>query len=208
MPEKDFSSLPPFPWSGCGANKERVGSRFSLYPLDNNYSQIILESLARIEASKIFSQTDALSTLFRGNLTHIFDCLSAFFIGAYRDERHLCLEGLVSCGCPGDCDSDSPPPTDDKRLNRFKLTKRDFPLKAKLSLYPLGIVDYLPIIAKVIRLAEQMGLNPRVIHYVTRIDGAALKIFDYLEAAAMIVQKEVSHFVLHFTLSAGSHTLE
>ncbi|MDR1676791.1 MAG: Ykof family thiamine-binding protein [Deltaproteobacteria bacterium] len=212
MSEIDRQDHHSFPWTGCGSNKNLAGCRFSLYPLDSRYQEIILGSLNQIDTSKVWKQTDALSTVYRGNLTQVFDCLSAVFIKAYQSDLHLCLEAQVSQGCPGDVDTDSPDITDEVRLNRSGLKNTDFFVKAKLALYPLGLADYLPDIAAAFHLAEKYGLNPRIIHYATRIEGPVLTVFDYLEEISALPFKSgnqrVSHQTLHFTISVGSPTTE
>jgi uncharacterized protein YqgV (UPF0045/DUF77 family) len=127
---------------------------------------------------------------------------------AYHKGLHLCLEAQVSCGCPGDDNIDSPPPTDDLLINRPKIKDSLFSVKAKLALYPLGEKDYLPIIAEAFRMAETSNLNPRIIHYATRIDGPVLTVFDYLESVSSMAIQKVGHHSLHFTISVGSPTKE
>ncbi|MDR3134803.1 MAG: Ykof family thiamine-binding protein [Deltaproteobacteria bacterium] len=208
MPENRQKGDPFFPWPGCGADAALAGCRFSLYPLSDGYKAIILGSLAKVDRSKIWAGTDALSTVYRGRLSQVFDCLSAAFVGAYREGLHMCLEAQASLGCPGDDGADSPSATDDIPINRPRLGEAAFPAKAKLALYPLGIADYLPIIAEAFRLAEKAGLNPRIIHYATRVEGPVLKVFDCLESVSAMAQGQVGHHVLSFTVSVGSLTQE
>ena len=159
MPENNQKGEPPspssFPWTGCGSDADLAGCRFSLYPLNDDYKAIILGSLSKVDLSKVWAGTDALSTVYRGRLSQVFDCLSAVFVGAYRPGLHACLEAQASLGCPGDDDTDRPGSTDDVPANRPTLGEAAFPVKAKLALYPLGIADYLPPIADAFRLAEE-----------------------------------------------------
>jgi uncharacterized protein YqgV (UPF0045/DUF77 family) len=208
MPKTDLNSKPSYPWTGCGADKELAGCRFSLYPLDNRYPEIILGSLKQVDTSKVWSQTDSLSTVYRGRIKQIFDCLSAVYVRAYREDLHLCLEGQASCGCPGDVTSDSPLPSDDIPANRPCIANNNFTVKAKLALYPMGLADYLPIIADVFYLADSLALNPSIIHYATSIEGPVLKVFDYLATVSEQTIHKVNHFALHFTVSVNSPTNE
>jgi hypothetical protein len=70
--------------------------------------EIILGSLKQINTPRVWSQTDALSTVYRGRLNHVFDCLSTAFIRSFQKGLHLCLEAQASCGCPGDDDNTAP----------------------------------------------------------------------------------------------------
>ncbi|MDR2387902.1 MAG: Ykof family thiamine-binding protein [Deltaproteobacteria bacterium] len=208
MPDCGPKSHHDYPWTGCGSNKDLAGCRFSLYPLDRSYEEIILGALSKVDLSKIWSQTEALSTVYRGRLSQVFDCLSAVFVYSFRENLHVCLEAQAILGCPGDDDTDQPPPLDDLTVNRKDLEGQDFLVKAKLALYPLGRPDYLPIIAQAFHLAEKADLKPKIIHYATKIDGPVLKVFDYLKEVLAITQGKVNHQALHFTVSVNSPTVE
>ncbi|MDR2366616.1 MAG: Ykof family thiamine-binding protein [Deltaproteobacteria bacterium] len=208
MPKSDQKDPTAFPWTGCGTDRDLAGCRFSLYPLDGNYADIILGSLAKVNRSKIRAGTDALSTFYRGRLSQVFDCLSALFAHAYREGLHMCLEAQAMLGCPGDDDTDVPGVADDVPLNRPGVAGMGFGVLAKLALYPLGVPDYLPIIAEAFGLAEGAGLRPRIVHYATRVEGPVLRVFDYLESVSRMAHGRVGHHALHFTVSVGSPTQE
>jgi uncharacterized protein YqgV (UPF0045/DUF77 family) len=172
--------------------------------MDSSFETIILNSLSSLDTSKVFHETDDLSTVYRGRLKHVFDCMGALFVKAWVPGLHLALEGQASRGCPGDVDADSYLALDDIPLNRPKLKNHDITLSSKLALYPLGTPDYIDLIAEVVRMAQRANLSPRTIHYATRIEGKALQVLDFLEDVARYAQDKSSHYVLHFTLSTGS----
>lgn len=120
----------------------------------------------------------------------------------------MALEGQFSKGCPGDTDGDSLLDREGEAPNRAKIQDRHFPVLCKLALYPMGTGDYIDEIAKVWRMAEAEGLNPKTIHYATRIEGDVQKVFDYLEEVCRLMEQSVSHYILHFTLSVNSPTNE
>lgn len=110
-------------------------------------------------------------------------------------------------GCPGDTDGDSLLDREGEAPNRAKTQDRHFPVLCKLALYPMGTGDYIDEIAKVWRMAEAEGLNPKTIHYATRIEGDVQKVFDYLEEVCRLMEQSVPHYILHFTLSVNSPTM-
>ena len=57
-------------------------------------------------------------------------------------------------------------------------------------------------------MAQDEGLNPKTIHYATRISGDVHQVFDYLEAVCRRMEEAVPHYILHFTLSVNSPTQE
>lgn len=196
------------PWEGRGTNLDISGCRFSLYPMTDNFVSVILGSLEKTDTSAVWSQSDALSTVYRGKLPYVADAVRALFINAWQPEVHMALEGQFSKGCPGDTDGDSLLDREGEAPNRAKIQDRHFPVLCKLALYPMGTGDYIDEIAKVWRIAEAEGLNPKTIHYATRIEGDVQKVFDYLEEVCRLMEQSVPHYILHFTLSVNSPTNE
>lgn len=196
------------PWEGRGTNLDISGCRFSLYPMTDNFVSVILGALEKTDTSAVWSQSDALSTVYRGKLPYVADAVRALFINAWQPEVHMALEGQFSKGCPGDTDGDSLLDQEGEAPNRAKIQDRHFPVLCKLALYPMGTGDYIDEIAKVWRMAEAEGLNPKTIHYATRIEGDVQKVFDYLEEVCRLMEQSVPHYILHFTLSVNSPTNE
>lgn len=196
------------PWEGRGTNLDISGCRFSLYPMTDNFVSVILGALEKTDTSAVWSQSDALSTVYRGKLPYVADAVRALFINAWQPEVHMALEGQFSKGCPGDTDGDSLLDREGEAPNRAKTQDRHFPVLCKLALYPMGTGDYIDEIAKVWRMAEAEGLNPKTIHYATRIEGDVQKVFDYLEEVCRLMEQSVPHYILHFTLSVNSPTNE
>ena len=196
------------PWEARGTNLDISGCRFSLYPMTDNFVSVILGALEKTDTSAVWSQSDALSTVYRGKLPYVADAVRALFINAWQPEVHMALEGQFSKGCPGDTDGDSLLDREGEAPNRAKIQDRHFPVLCKLALYPMGTGDYIDEIAKVWRMAEAEGLNPKTIHYATRIEGDVQKVFDYLEEVCRLMEQSVPHYILHFTLSVNSPTNE
>ena len=178
------------PWEGRGTNLDISGCRFSLYPMTDNFVSVILGALEKTDTSAVWGQSRAL------------------FNNAWQPEEHMALEGQFSKGCPGDTDGDSLLDREGEAPNRAKIQDRHFPVLCKLALYPMGTGDYIDEIAKVWRMAEAEGLNPKTIHYATRIEGDVQKVFDYLEEVCRLMEQSVPHYILHFTLSVNSPTNE
>ena len=196
------------PWSGRGTKLDISGCRFSLYPMDSDLVSIILGALEKTDTSAVLSQSDALSTVYRGRLPDVADAVKGLFINAWRPGVHMALEGQFSKGCPGDCDGDSLLDRQGPAPNQALAAERHFPVLCKLALYPMGVGDYIDQIAQVWRMAEDAGLAPVTIHYATRISGDVHQVFDYLEAVCRRMEETVPHYILHFTLSVNSPTQE
>lgn len=192
----------------CGIKKEITGCRFSLYPMDSDFVSIILDALKQTDTSAIWSQSDALSTVYRGKLTYVIDAVKGLFMNAWKEHVHMTLEGQISKGCPGDTAGDTKLDYTGDAPNKSSLQDMHFPALCKLSLYPMGTGDYMDSISQVVSMAEELGLKPESIHYATRIRGDIHLIFDYLESVSRLMETTVPHYILHFTVSVNSPTNE
>ena len=194
----------------CGQEDVRkliTGCRFSLYPMDSQFVPLILGALEKTDTSAVWSQSDALSTVYRGKLPYVADAVRALFVNAYRPGVHMAMEGQLSRGCPGDI-------AGDMRLDREGVAPNEgagdvhFPALCKFALYPMGVADYMPHIVKAVELAKDYGLETTSIYYATRVSGDIQDIFSYLQAVCAATEQNVSHYVIHFTLSVNSPTKE
>ena len=197
------------PWAGRGTDLDISGCRFTLYPMSDDFIDIILGALERTDTSYVWSQTDALSTVYRGKLPYVMDAVAALFANAWREGVHMAIEGQISKGCPGDISGDSVLTcTGDAPNARVVAERGDHPVHAKFALYPLGVEDYIDDIAQVWRLAERRGLRPTSVHYCTRLEGTISEVFAFLQEVCELMEKTVSHYVVHFTMNVNSPTEE
>lgn len=201
---------PDLPWAGRGTDLPISGCRFTLYPMCDNFIDIILGGLERVDTSAVWSETDALSTVYRGKLDYVMDAVSALFASAWTEGVHMAIEGQVSKGCPGDVSGDSKLTYEGEAPNRAIVEAATQPCLCKLALYPMGVGDYIDDIARVWRVAEDRGLNPQTIHYATRIEGSIRDVFAYLTDVCKLMEasESVHHYVLHFTINVNSPTVE
>ena len=201
---------PDLPWAGRGTELPIAGCRFTLYPMSDKCIEIILGSLEKTNTSAVWSETDALSTVYRGKLPYVADAVQALFLNAYRPGVHMALEGQFSKGCPGDVSGDSVLNREGEAPNAALVKDIHFPVHCKLALYPLGDAQYIDEIAKVWYMAQDEGLNPKTIHYATRIDGDVQDVFTYLTHVCELMENApaVHHYVLHFTMNCNSPTEE
>ena len=201
---------PDLPWAGRGTDLPISGCRFTLYPMCDNFIDIILGGLERVDTSAVWSETDVLSTVYRGKRDYVMDAVSALFASAWTEGVHMAIEGQVSKGCPGDVSGDSKLTYEGEAPNHAIVEAATQPCLCKLALYPMGVGDYIDDIARVWRMAEDRGLNPQTIHYATRIEGSIHDVFAYLTDVCKLMEasESVHHYVLHFTINVNSPTVE
>ncbi len=190
---------------GCGASLDITGCRFFIAPMCNDYVERILGAVERVNTKKIWSATDATSTVYRGKRIHVVDCVKACFVQAYHKDIHMVMEATFSKGCPGDSDADCFVSEDDVLLNACE---QSFNVLAKIAFYPLGIPNYMEHIAKVVNIAVDMGVYVKSSHYVTILEGDVNDVFTYIEKLLAYADENISHHVLELTLSVNSPTKE
>ena len=198
---------------GCGADKEGMGSatgitgcRFSLSPMTDSFVEIILDAVKKTRTDKVWQETGKLSTIYRGRQIHVEDALKGCFINAYREGVHMTLEATYSKGCPGDIKGDSFMAADDELLNEPEIKDVHFPVAAKISLYPMGIPDYMKYIAEVVNHAIDLGIYEKSAHYCTVLNCDVQQLFDYIHYVNSYCGEKLSHYIFEVTISVNSPT--
>jgi uncharacterized protein YqgV (UPF0045/DUF77 family) len=181
-----------------------TGCRFSLYPMSNDYVDIILGSVGKVDTSKVWSSTDHMGTVYRGRQSHVLDCARAVFVHAWREDVHITGEFTFSKGCPADTDADRFLANDDVMCN--STAKGDFSAAACIAFYAFGVGNYIDHIRYVIELAEKRGLKPKTAHYGTMLEGSAAALFAYFDELLGYAYKHIPHYTLEAALSVNSPT--
>ncbi len=208
MKEKQYVSYGSCCAGSCGASKDITGCRFSLSPMSDDYIAIILGALEKVDTSKVWSNTERLSSLYRGKREHVIDAVKACFVHAWKKDVHMTMEMTFSKGCPGDTDAESYLAENADLLNEAGMQNIHFPVDCKISLYPMGVDNYMSYIANVVNKAVDQGLYAGSSHYVTVLKGDVHDLFAYFAWVNEYCANELSHYVFEVTLSVNSPTAE
>lgn len=187
----------------CGPSRI-AGCQFTLFPMSSNFVEIILSALEETDTSKVWKNTDDVTTCVRGKIVHIFDVTKAIFLHAAKTGEHVAMTGTFSIGCPGDSSGDNYMDETDEPLNERKSLSISQSAGCKFALYPLGREDYMGSIYEQIDLSKNGTVKVSPSHYCTRLDGDVHDIFKAMEDAFDRVQQQVSHVTMTFTISANS----
>lgn len=189
----------------CGTSKI-AGASFTISPMSDDFVNIILSSLEKVDTSKVWMKTDDVTTTVRGKLVHVFDVTKAIFMLAAKTGEHVSFQATYSLGCPGDSEGDVYMAEDDEPAN-MKLTQDVHQyVAAKFSLYPLGGGNYMDIIYDQIEAMKKF-VEVKHAHYSTRLDGDVKDIFTGLESAfRATVDGGSNHTVMTVSISANSPT--
>jgi energy-coupling factor transport system substrate-specific component len=189
----------------CGTSNI-VGVRFAVYPMADNFVEIIKGALKNTDTSKVWMETDDVTTCVRGRSEHVFDVAKAVFVQAAKSGTHVVFNGTFSIGCPGDSEGDTYMSENDVRLNEEASRKEAVEAASHFALYPLNNPDYMQVIADQAALAEEHGTFTKGVHYASRLDGDANDVFRTLEEAFVRASesKERAHVTMTAAVSANS----
>lgn len=185
-----------------------TGCRISYYPMSDNFENIILNAVKKIDTSAVWSKTDLFSTVYRGEQANVIDACRALFIAAYQKDVHSVCELTLSKGCPGDVDKDVLRMKEVTCPNQDMTKDGDFLVQCKYSFYSFGIDSYMKEILEIVRLANKYNLNPQSDHYVTSIEGSANDLFAYFDEVLAYAHANLAHYVLEVTMSLNSPSLK
>lgn len=215
MPEKEYVTYGQSSGCGCGcgcggtdASRAITGCRFSLNVMTDRFIDVILGSLAKTNTEKVWSMTDKLSTVYRGRQIHVEDAVKACFVHAFTPGVHMTMEATFSRGCPGDTDADNLMLEDDEAVNAAGMADIHFPVNCKISLYPMGVSNYMEHIAKVVNHAIDLGIYEKSSHYCTILKGDVHELFDYFHYVNSYCSENLSHYIFEVTLSVNSPTAD
>ncbi|MBS4197126.1 Ykof family thiamine-binding protein [Lederbergia citri] len=181
-----------------------VGLRFSLYPMSDQFVDVIKGALNEADTAKVWLKTDDISTCIRGKAAHVFDVAKAVFLHAAKTGLHVVLNGTFSIGCPGDSEGDSYMNVDDVLSNEAVLSELKIDAPTQFALYPMNDSSYMDLIADVVEIAKNKGTFSGGIHYASRLDGDTHEVFATLEDSFMVTQEKVSHVTMTVNIAANS----
>lgn len=182
-----------------------AGCSFSLYPMSDQYADLILSAIETVNSSKVWMKTDRVSTIVRGRIPHIFDVTQAAFLEIAKTGVHVVFSATFSVGCPGDTEGHAYMDVEENPVNRELIDSIQQDLSAKFALYPMGGGNYMDPIYEQIEAMKTHGVEVKLTHYETMLDGPAQNIFNGLQSVLEAMEDAGSpHTVMTATLSANS----
>ncbi|NBC25507.1 MAG: thiamine-binding protein [Bacteroidetes bacterium] len=182
-----------------------AGVSFSLYPMSDDYVDLILNALKKVDSTSVWMKADRVSTIVRGRIPHIFDVPQAAFLEVAQTGVHVVCSGTFSVGCPGDTEGHAYMDADDDLQNRELIESVDQHVAAKFALYPMGGGNYMDPIYEQIDAMKARGVNVELTHYETILDGPAQNVFNGLQQTLQAMEDAGSpHTVMTVTISANS----
>lgn len=180
-----------------------AGCNFTLGVMSDNFVDVILGALNEVDQSKVWSQTDDVSTIVRGRYEHVFDVVKAIYLHAAHTGKHVTMSGTFGIGCNKDNHADVYLNEDEFRLNESRSIEINLEAGCKFAIYAVGQEQYMDIISSEVKLAEeQVTVAPD--YFTTRLDGDVNDVFQALENSFKRVQEKSPHTKITFTISSNS----
>lgn len=188
-----------------------VGARVTVAVMSDDYADVLLGLLARLDTTGLLVETGDVSTYLGGSEADLLRCLTDLTDAVAATGRHATVTVHLSRGCPGEVRCDLPggagPRTVDapagRTVGRYAA--------AEWALYPLaddvraGVVpDHMRDIEAAIDLARANGTFRGSAHFVTRLEGDAGTVLETVVQAWARVGRGVQHVTSHLTLSLNS----
>jgi energy-coupling factor transport system substrate-specific component len=184
-----------------------AGTSFSIYPMSDQFADLILSALKKTDTSKVWMKTDRVSTIVRGRIPHIFDVTQAAFLEVAKTGVHAVYSATFSVGCPGDTAGHVYMAEDDVTMNRERIDAVEQDVSAKFALYPMGGGNYMDPIYEQIEAMKTHGVEVNLTHYETMLDGSAQNIFSGLQSVLQAMEDAGSpHTIMTVTIAANSPT--
>jgi uncharacterized protein YqgV (UPF0045/DUF77 family) len=182
------------------------GCRFSIYPMTDNFVDVILGALSEVSKDGLEVVTDDVSTYVEGPEDQMLAYVQGVFTAAARRTQHVVCALLLSRGCPGEeecaLDPDAPWPEQHVRSGELQLT--GIQAAAHLSLYPLGVPTYMDVIYREIGALKDRGTYKKAEHFASRLEGDIAEVFAGIQDAWDRAEADTRHVVAHATISVGS----
>src|SRR5699024_7186868 len=83
----------------CRTSEIAVAS-ITLSPMTDDFVEVIESTLSAVNTSKVWLETDDVSTTIRGKLIHVFDVTKAICLQAAKSGEHVSFQATYSLGCP------------------------------------------------------------------------------------------------------------
>lgn len=186
-----------------------AGASIVLSPMSDNFVEIILDTLDGVDTSKVWTETDDVSTTVRGKSIHVFNVTKAICVEAAKTGEHISFQATYAMG--------GPPPEgevkdylkEDDSVNNIIDRKADNAfVAAKFALYPLSEGDYVETIFKQID-AIKAYVEVSKTYYSTKLTGGIVDIFNGLEnvfTSTVDAGSNHTHMTVSVSINSPSHT--
>jgi uncharacterized protein YqgV (UPF0045/DUF77 family) len=119
-----------------------IGCQFSIYPMSDNYKEIIVKAIKNTYPHDVRISTDDISTTVIGNIDNVFTYITNCYINCLEIfTGHIAMNCLFSIGYPGEDDEEIC--HSDKNFTPRIVTNTNLDTAGQFALMPLKKTDYM-----------------------------------------------------------------
>lgn len=182
-----------------------ISCRFTLSPMADDFVEIILGAIGKVDTGMVTARTGKLSTVYQGLRPYVEDGVKACFVHAWRPEVHMTMEAVYSRGWPGEA-LETVGPEKGAAPNAGAVGKVHFPMAAKVSLYAMGEAGFAEGRKELGRLAREMGVYEGEEPDCVVLGGDVQGVFGCVEGMDRWCAEHLGWYALGVTYSVNSPT--
>ena len=175
-----------------------VDCTFMLSPMSDNYIDIILGGLAKLDSSKVNAKTQRLGTRYSGPYESVTDAVFACFIYAFCPDVHMTLDAIIT---PSEKEGYS----EGGRPNEKEISEIDFDAESR---FLICADEKTAVFQKAKELAQKEGIYEGETLGFPYLKGSILKIRGFYLELLKYFETQNADYTLHITLSVNSPTGE
>lgn len=180
-----------------------IGCQFSIYPMTNNYPDVIISALERVKPYKVRTSTDDISTTVIGNIENVFNYIINIYIKCLEAfDGHIAMNTLFSIGCPGEEDDKLCHPSEEKPATIDPSIS--FDTAAQFAVMPLGNANYMQKIYAIIDKLKASNLHYKHKHFCSYLRGDFIEIIGFIKESFYNIANENNHVVMTASFSNRS----
>ena len=177
--------------------QKNASCRFSLAVMSDDYKEKILSALASVDTNNLDAKTDLLATTYNGHIADILNSLQHIFTSINDNHTHITMEANLS----------STNIAREITNTNHEIITKSFLTHGKVAIYPLGTVDYKSHIMQTIDIAKRYNLCDMQMIHGCDFHGDVNEIFNFLHEIYGYASVQLDDFVIQFSLSINSPTL-
>ena len=176
-----------------------ISCQYQISVLRDNFVPMILEALGKVNTDKVWAKTGKTGTIYRGRGIHVLDCVKACFSHIFdRSHPYITMTATFFKNSDDQMSTDCYVAEDEVLLND---TKKSFHVLGRMSLFPLGIEDYVEHQKAIEELTEKRNIFVIKGHCATDFAGDVQDMFAFLNDVLAYGNERLDDYALNVSMT-------
>ena len=179
--------------------RDLISCQYQISVLRDNFVPMILDALGKVNTDKVWAKTGKTGTIYRGKAVHVVDCVKACFSHIFDDSHPYVTMTATFFKDNSDLTlTDCCIAEDEMLLND---TKQSFYVLGRMSLFPLGIADYVAHQKVMERLASKRNIVVTRGYCATDFGGDVQDMFAFLNDVLAYANEQLDDYALSVSMT-------